>query len=64
MKGEYLEFNLSKLFDDDDEINNLTTEQLGKYVKEVIRGKTNLLSKYIRAGCDETVTRIPKNGSQ
>ncbi len=60
---KYLEFNLSDLFNDD-EINNLTTEQLGKYVKEVIRGKTNLLSKYIRIGCDETSLEDSEDGSQ
>ena len=60
---KYLEFNLSNLFNDD-EINNLTTEQLGKYVKEVIRGKTNLLSKYIRIGCDETSLEDSEDDSQ
>ena len=59
MKGKYLEFNPSKFFDDN-EINNLTTEQLGRCVKEIIRGKTNLLSKYVRKGCDKISTSDEK----
>ena len=63
---KYLEFNLSKIskFFDDNEINKLATEQFGKCVKEIIRGKTNLLSKYVKIGCDETSLEEPEDVSQ